>query len=188
MSTSQNVNPEDIKATVAAIEATPELANVSFTLHSDWTGGFCASSRTGKLVQAGNVDESRDTSFALASDEPPALLGQDSAPSAGDYVLKALAACYAVTLAANAASRGIELDSVHFDLEGDFDLHGFLGLDEAVRPGLQELRVAVDIDSPNATREQLTELVEAVQQRSPIRDTLANPVPVVTTLADAPAA
>lgn len=184
MAKKQTVEPSAIDATVAAIEATPDLANVSFTVHSDWTGGFCASSETGSLRQAGAVDQTRDVTFKLDSDEPPALLGEDTAPSAGEYVLEALAACYAVTLAANAAVREIELDSVHFDLEGDFDLHGFLGLDDEVRPGMQELRVAIDIESPNASREQLEELVQAVQERSPIRDTLAKPVPVVTRLAD----
>ncbi|MEZ5076076.1 MAG: OsmC family protein [Solirubrobacterales bacterium] len=183
MVSKQTVEPSAIEATVAAIKEKPNLANVSFSVHSDWTGGFCASSETGKLRQAGVVDETRDVSFKLASDEPPALLGEDTAPSAGDYVLKALAACYAVTLAANAAVREIELDSVHFDLEGDFDLHGFLGLDEQIRPGMQELRIAVSIESSNTSREQLEELVRTVEERSPIRDTLAAPVPVVTTLA-----
>jgi len=179
-----DVKREQIQETVEAVTANPALAKVSFTVHSDWTGGFTARSRTGALIQAGKPDASRTVSFTLDSDEPPALLGQDSAASAGEYVLKGLAACYAVTFAANAAAQGIELESLHCDLEGDFDLHGFLGLDPAVRPGMQELRVKVSAESPNASRAQLEELVETVQQRSPIRDTLANPVPVVTTLAD----
>lgn len=178
------VDVQRIEDTVKAIEESPQLANVSFTLHSDWAGNFRGNSRTGVFRQAGSVDETRTVQFELDSDEPPALLGDDSAPSAGDYVLKALAACYAVTFAANAAAQGIELESLHFDLEGDFDLHGFLGLDETVRPGMKELRVTVSAESPNANREQLQNLVETVQERSPIRDTLANPVPVRTVLAD----
>lgn len=180
----QNVELEQIQATIEAIQAQPELANVSFSLHSEWTGGFCANSQTGAITQAGEVDPARTTSFTLDSDEPEVLLGEDSAASAGEYVLKALAACYAVTFAANAAASGIELESLSLDLAGDFNLHGFLGLDPDVRPGMQELRVTVTAASPDASREQLEELVETVQQRSPIRDTLASPVPVVTTLAD----
>ena len=41
----------------------------------------------------------------------------------------------------------------------------------------------VELDAPTATREELEDLVETVQQRSPIRDTLIRPVDVVTTLA-----
>lgn len=38
------------------------------------------------------------------------------------------------------------------------------------------------VSSPNATREQLEELSQDVQDTSPVRDCLANPVPVATTL------
>jgi hypothetical protein len=38
------------------------------------------------------------------------------------------------------------------------------------------------VSSPNATDEQLTELCRYVQQTSPVRDVLANPVPVTTSL------
>jgi hypothetical protein len=57
-----------------------------------------------------------------------------------------------------------------------------LGIDESIRPGAQEIRVDVRAQSPNATTEQLQELTDLVQQRSPVRDTLANPVKVTTTL------
>ena len=87
-----------------------------------------------------------------------------------------------MTLAANAAQRKIELNSIKLDLECDIDLNGFLGLNSAVRPGIQQLRVNVELESPNANRQQLQELIEAVQKNSPIRDTIANPVEVVTTL------
>ncbi|PQP54567.1 OsmC family protein, partial [Mycolicibacterium austroafricanum] len=85
---------------------------------------------------------------------------------------------YAVTYATNAALRGIELSSLKLELEVDFDLHGFLGLDDSVRPGEQQIRVNVHAESPNASGEQLQKLTEAVQDHSPIRDTLANPVEV----------
>ncbi len=118
----------------------------------------------------------------MTSDEPTALLGTDTAVSPAEYVLQALAGCYTVTLTANAASRGIELKSFRLELEGDIDLRGFLGIDTAIRPGVQQLRVRVHIEAPDATREQLEELISLVESRSPIRDTLVNPVDVVTTL------
>lgn len=183
MPTINGVQTEQVGRLVEQIRARPELAQMSFSVESDWTGGFCGVSKTGPLRQAGEVDPARTVSFAFESDEPPALLGNDTAASAGDYALQALAACYAVTFAANAAAREIELNALHLTLEGDLDLHGFLGLDDSVRPGLQEIRVTARIDAPNATREELEQLVRAVEARSPIRDTLASPVPVRTTLA-----
>ena len=183
MPTINGVDTDKVAQLVDEIGARPELAQVSFSVSSRWLGGFRAASRTGAVTQAGAVDPARDVSFALDSDEPPALHGDDTAASAAEYVLKALAACYAVTFAASAAGQGIELSSLAFELEGDFDLHGFLGLRDGVRPGMQELRVQVRAESPNATREQLEGLVRTVEQRSPIRDTLASPVRVVTALA-----
>lgn len=183
MPTLNGVDTDKVTQLVDSIDAWPELANVSFNVASTWSGGVRVASKTGAIRQAGEIDATRDVSFELESDEPPALLGDDTAASAGEYVLKALAACYGVTFAANAAGEGIELSSLAFELEGDFDLHGFLGLKEGVRPGMQQLRVTVRAESPNATRDQLEQLVRTVEQRSPIRDTLARPVEVVTTLA-----
>lgn len=96
--------------------------------------------------------------------------------------MQALAGCYGVTIVANAAQREIELSNIKLDLECDVDLNGFLGLNSAVRPGVQQLRVNVSLESPNASRQELQDLIEAVQKNSPIRDTIANPVDVVTTL------
>lgn len=176
------VDVSRLHETVAAVRDDPSLGRVSFSLSSEWLGKFRARSQTGPVTQAGKADAARDVSFALASDEPPALLGDDTAASAGEYVLQALAACYAVTFAANAAVAGISLDSLQLELEGDFDLRGFLAIDESVRPGMQELRVNVRATTGNASREQLEDLVRTVEKRSPIRDTLASPVPVRTRL------
>ena len=117
----------------------------------------------------------------MTSDEPTELLGSDTAASPAEYVLKALAACYTVTLAANAAARGISLNSVQLALQADVDLAGFLGIDDAVRPGIQAIRVDVTLDS-DATREEEEALIRVVTQRSPIRDTLVAGTAIETVL------
>lgn len=72
---------------------------------------------------------------------------------------------------------------MRLELEGDVDLRGLLGIDASIRPGLGQVRVRVHAEAPGSTREQLEELISLVESRSPIRDTLVNPVGVVTTLA-----
>ncbi|MDX3531474.1 OsmC family protein [Streptomyces sp. ID05-39B] len=179
------VNEIDVKAlqeTIDAVRATPKLGQVTFAVDGTWQGGFRIKAQTGALTQGGERDEQRVAKYTMTSDEPTALLGTDTAVSPAEYVLQALAGCYTVTLTANAASRGIELKSFRLELEGDIDLRGFLGIDTAIRPGVQQLRVRVHIEAPDATREQLEELISLVESRSPIRDTLVNPVDVVTTL------
>lgn len=181
-----NLNGVDraaLKETIEAVRQQPELAQVTFNASSEWIDGCHQVAKTGDVIQNGDVVESRQTTYEFASDEPVALLGTDKAASPGEYLLQALAGCYAVTFAANAAAKGIELSRLSFDLSTDFDLQGFLGVDTSVRSGAQEIRVQVRAESPNASDEQLAELVKVVEARSPIRDTLAAGTVVRTELA-----
>ena len=98
-------------------------------------------------------------------------------------MLHALAACLSGTIVYHAAARGIALDGLEATIEGDVDLHGFLGLDDSVRPGYENIRVAIkaagDFDD-----DQLAELASLVRY-SPVRDIVANPVPVAIDVARA---
>lgn len=177
------VDPTALADTVAAVRKEPTLGHVTFRVDGESGGGLRLISQTGALTQAGQNDQTRSGKFVLQCDEPMALLGSDTAVSPGEYVLQALAGCYTVTLAANAAARGIQLTKLGLELECDFDLSGFLGINPEVRSGAQEIRVRVSLESPGTSQEDLQALVRAAEQRSPIRDTLANPVKVITVLA-----
>ncbi|WP_031465348.1 OsmC family protein [Sciscionella sediminilitoris] len=172
-----------LEQTIAAVRERPELGQVTFTLGADWPGGCRQQGSTGELRQAGEPVADRTARYRFTSDEPEALLGTDQAASPAEYILQALAGCYAVTFAATATARGIRLSALRLDLEADFDLRAFLGIDRQARAGAREIRVTVHAESPDSSREQLAELTEAVQRRSPIRDTLAGPVQVSTVLA-----
>lgn len=177
------VDLDQLTATIDAVRGERTLGEVTFSVEGEWEDGFKLRSATGALTQAGQKDASRAGKFEMRSDEPASLLGTDTAVSPAEYVLQALAGCYTVTLAANAAARNIELKSYKLQLEADFDLASFLGIAPEEHPGASQIRVTVELDAPTATREELEDLVNTVQQRSPIRDTLIRPVDVVTTLA-----
>ncbi|MGS3398794.1 OsmC family protein, partial [Klebsiella quasipneumoniae] len=68
-------------------------------------------------------------------------------------------------------------------LNFDINLNGFLGLDSNVRKGAKSIRVDVHLTSKTASREELEALVSEMQKNSPIHDTLANPVEMITRLA-----
>ncbi|HKR42081.1 MAG TPA: OsmC family protein [Paraburkholderia sp.] len=80
------------------------------------------------------------------------------------------------------ARLGIQLESVRLELEADVDLAAFFGVDPDVAPGVNQVRVTVFATSPNASREQLQDLIADVEQASTLRDTLVRPVDVVTRL------
>lgn len=176
------LDPKALSETIDAVRKEPSLGHVTFSLEGKSAGDLRLTSKTGPISQAGNKDESRRGKFTLQSDEPTSLLGTDSAVSPAEYVMKGLAGCYAVTLAALASQEGIALKNIDVELEFDVDLNGFLGIDKSVRPGAKQIRVDVSLDSPGTPKADLERLVQKLQERSPIRDTLANPVDVITNL------
>ncbi len=112
----------------------------------------------------------------MASDEPPALGGSNTGPNPVEQVLAALGNCLAVGYAANATAAGIEIKDMSIDLEGDVDLHTFLGLTDG-NAGYSGISVKVHIDS-DASPEQIEALHSKVTGTSPVGHTLSRAVPV----------
>jgi uncharacterized OsmC-like protein len=168
--------------TIDAIKEKPELASFTFHARTSWREGTHSTAEIGSFVHAGAEDETRTHPFTLLGDEPPVLLGRNKGPNAVELLLAALGFCYSVGYVANAAARGIELEEMSYEIEGDIDLHNFLGLGSDVRPGFSEIRARAFVKAPGATEQELKELCTYVQDTSPVRDVLANPVPVSTTI------
>jgi uncharacterized OsmC-like protein len=181
VSISNGIDVGQLVDTVEAIKADPDLATFTFRARSSWQTGTHSVGEIGAFTHAGQPDSTRVAPFRLDGDEPPVLLGGNTGPNAVELVLQALAFCYAVGYVANAAARGLEITRMDYDVEGDFDVRRFLGLDGA-RPGFTAIRARGTVSSPNATPEQLRELCQYVQDTSPVLDCLTRPVPVQTTL------
>ena len=182
--TTNGVDVGQLMETIEAIQGQPDLARVQFRATNRWLGGGRSRTRIKEFHHAGQEDTSRTEPFTLEGDEPPVLLGENSAPNAVEAVLHALASCLAVGFVYNAAAEGIEVRSLEFDLEGDLDLHGFLGLSPDVRPGYEEVRLTYRVDC-DASPEKVDELCAHVQRTSPVLDILRKPVPVTVARADA---
>ena len=118
---------------------------------------------------------------ATVSDEPSSLGGTDTGPNPVEQVLAALGNCLAVGYAANATASGIEISDLNIELEGDLDLHTFLGLKEG-NAGYNHISVKVNIES-DASKEDLQTLHNKVTKTSPVGHTLSNAVPVKIELA-----
>jgi len=177
------VDVDRLSGTIDHISADRTLARFQFRTRNEWIDGGHSRSTIKEFYGAGKEDTSRTEPFVLDADEPPVLLGENKAPNTVEYVLHALAACLTGTIVYHAAARGIVLDSLESTIEGDVNLRGFLGLDETVRPGYQQIRVAFkatgDFDD-----DQLAELASLVRY-SPVRDIVSNPVPVAIDVARA---
>ena len=181
--TINGVDVDRLSGTIDHISAHPALAQFRFRAHNRWIDGSHNRTTIKEFYGAGQEDTSRTDPFVLDSDEPPVLLGENRAANAPEYLLHALAACLTGTLVYHAAARGIVLDGLESTIEGDVDLHGFLGLDSTVRPGYQQIRVSFKA-SGDFDDDQLAELA-SLTRYSPVRDIVSNPVPVAIDVARA---
>ncbi|MEX0837882.1 MAG: OsmC family protein [Gemmatimonadota bacterium] len=171
------VDVDQLTETISAIEDDPDLARFEFRARTEWLEGAQARTTIQRFYGAGQEDDSREEPFVLEGDEPPVLLGSNQAPNAVETVLHALASCLAVGYAYNAAAKDITLDALELEMTGELDLQGFLGLNEEVRPGYDNIRVRARIKA-DAPRETLEELCAYTQKTSPVMDMLRNAVPV----------
>ncbi|AXF12576.1 osmotically inducible protein C (plasmid) [Paraburkholderia graminis] len=103
--------------------------------------------------------------FEIAADEPTELLGKNSAPNPQELLMAALNACLTVGYVVNAAAMGITVHSLEIETDGELDLRGFLGLDETVNPGYDEVSYVVRLHT-DASRERVEELHRIVTRTS----------------------
>ncbi|MFO0988180.1 MAG: OsmC family protein [Alphaproteobacteria bacterium] len=119
--------------------------------------------------------------FKVACDEPVELCGENTAANPQELLMSALNACMMVGYVAGCAVRGIALEQLELETSGELDLRGFLGIDEAVKPGYDALQVKVKIKG-NGTPEQFREIHRVVLKTSPNYFNVTQPIPVEATL------
>ena len=163
------VNIEAVAGLAAKIQDSPEIASTTWKAEVTWEQGFRSTASIRDFAPIG-------------SDEPAALGGTDTAPNPVEQLLAALGNCLAVGYAANATAAGVEINDLRIELEGDLDLHTFLGLNPAGNAGYQAIRakVTLDTDAPSETIEELHQLVTGT---SPVGHTLARSIPIEVDLA-----
>lgn len=144
--------------TVQAITSEPELGKCHFRASNTWNGGSKNATTIGNFYAACQENVHKKT-FVYHADEPTLLAGYDDAANPVEYLLHALAACVTTSIVAHAAVRGINIEELESQLEGDLDMNGFLGLDPDVPKGYTNIRVKFRVKS-DADVDQIRELVE----------------------------
>jgi uncharacterized OsmC-like protein len=168
--TVNGVDRSKLFETIDHIKATPGLAKFKFKIGNEWLDGGHNRS-TIKTFYGASVNIEHRSPFVLDSDEPPILLGKDAGASPVEYLLHALAACVTSAMVYHAAAKGIAIEEVESSLEGDIDLHGFLGLDPNIRKGYEQIRIKFKIKA-DVSDDQLQELCAMGPQYSPVFDTV----------------
>jgi uncharacterized OsmC-like protein len=144
-------------STVQAIRNDPELGKAHFRVSNKWLDGNQNRSTVTDFYGA-KQDNLHKQQYDLLADEPPILAGNDDAPNPVEHMLHALASCVTTSLVAHAAVRGIRLDEVESEIEGDLDLRGYLGLDSEVPKGYTDIRVNFKVRADGISAERLKRL------------------------------
>jgi len=167
------LNLDILTETLGAIKRDPELGKCRFRARNKWMGG--SQNRTTISDYYGAKQEMvHRQKFELHADEPPILAGSDQGANPVEHLLNALAGCITTTMVAHAAVKGIHIDALESELEGDIDLNGFLGLNPDTPKGFTNIRVKfrVKTDAENL------KLLKRLSEFSPVYNTLTHGVPV----------
>src|SRR3954462_5567144 len=160
------VNGLDLDALFAMIQGVkqdPAKGKTSWRVTTSWLGQ--ARSHT-QIEGFGIGGESVPRRFSIDIDEPFELGGGNAFANPQEHLLAALNACMTVGYVAQCAVRGITIEKLEIETEGEIDLRGFLGIDPAVPPGYENLRYVVRIKG-SASREEFAEIHQAVMATSP---------------------
>lgn len=115
---------------------------------------------------------------AYVVDEPPTLLGDDTAPNPSEALLAALGSCLAVGIHANAIAQNIVITKLELELEGDLNITAVWGTGDLSKDkelGFTDIRVNVILES-NADKQTIDKLIAHATKYSPVANTLLRAV------------
>jgi len=168
------IDTDALFATIEAIKADTSKASCKFFAATEWQHGTVSSTKVSRYALGGQEIKQ---DYTIPVDEPSGLLGTDIAPNPQMLLYAALNSCVLNTFVVNAAAKGIRIDSLRFDLEGELDLRGFLGIDASINPGYDELTLICRVKG-NGTLEQYQQCLEAGTRYSPNFQSISRAVAV----------
>ena len=181
MSANEKLNGIDtdaLKQVMGEVSKEPAKGSVKFRVLTSWKG----QTKSETLVEGYQLaGQDIKRSFKFSIDEPVELLGENTAPNPQEVLMAALNACVMNTYVIAAAMKGVKLEKVEIETEGELDLRGFLGIDKTIKPGYEELNYTVRIKG-DATQEKFDEIHQLVKTTSPNYWNIANAIKLNATL------
>jgi uncharacterized OsmC-like protein len=172
------INVEDAEALIEAVKQDPRTGLTRWKVTSAWRG------RTHMRAEIGPVRIGERTvkrPFTIDIDEPAELGGGDAYPNPQEHLIAALNACMMVGYVELCSLQGIALEKLEIQTEGDIDLRGLFGLDDAVPAGYKSLNYTVRIKG-DASKEEFNKIHEMVMATSPNYYNLTRSVALKPTL------
>jgi len=113
----------------------------------------------------------------------PATGGDGLALCSGDMLLEALVACAGVTLRAVATALEIDVAGGTISAEGVLDFRGTLAVDREAPVGFASIGLALHLDAPGATEQQLATLCKLTERYCVVLQTLRGAPELTVSLA-----
>lgn len=111
-----------------------------------------------------------------------AIGGLHDAPTPGDILCAALAACQDSSVRMVANILGVELEFLAVEVTGDVDVRGAMAIDKQVPVGFQSMRCDVRLRAKQGTNPELLDKLRVAAERCcVVQQTLRNPPAVQTT-------
>jgi uncharacterized OsmC-like protein len=172
------INVDDLFELIDDVKREPAKGKTNWHVTTTWQG----QARSRAEIESYEIGgEKVPRRFSIDIDEPRELGGSNSFANPQDHLIAALNGCMTVGYVAQCAVRGITLESLAIETDGEIDLRGFLGIDPAVPQGYENLSLTVRIKG-NGTKEQFAEVHQAVMATSPNFYNLSRPVGLTSAL------
>jgi uncharacterized OsmC-like protein len=172
------INVDDLFAQIDGVKQDATRGKTKWHVITTWQG----QARSRAQVDGFEIGGERvPRQFSFDIDEPRELGGTNQFANPQEHLIAALNACMIVGYAAQCAVRGITIESLAIETDGEIDLRGFLGIDPAVPSGYENLSYVVRIKG-SGTREDFAKIHEAVMATSPNFYNMSRPVVLMPTL------
>jgi uncharacterized OsmC-like protein len=166
------LNVDELFALIEGVKQDNAKGKTHWRVATAWQGQARSRSQIEGFAIGG---EQMPRQFSINIDEPRELGGSNRFANPQEHLIAALNACMMVGYVAQCAVRGIELESLTIETDGEIDLRGFLGIDPAVPTGYEKLHYVVRIRG-SASRGEFAEIHKAVMATSPNFYNIARPV------------
>src|SRR4051812_1788727 len=172
------INVTDLFALIDGVKRQPATAMTNWRVTTMWQGQTHSRSQVEAFGIGGQQVPPR---LSIDIDQPSELGRGNAFANPQEHLLAALNACMTVGYVAQCAVRGIVLEKLEIETEGDIDLRGFLGIDPTVPPGYEHLRYVVRIKG-SGSKEDFAAVHQAVMATSPNFYNLAQRIALQPTL------
>lgn len=134
--------------------------------------GLAKQTMKAKLTKSGPLKvDVKIGKHKLIFDEDKALGGTGEGPAPSQVLLAAIGGCMLNTMQAWSQILKIKFTGAEINVKGILDARGFLGIDEKIPAGFQNIDIDISIDSEEPP-EKIQSLVEAVEKHCVVYNTV----------------